>query len=113
MTSKRGGRSVNLILALLIYVVYSNCMSMVQAWVVQGRVGIAAGKFYVDHTDTKAHRHLHRDLAVGRGEDGVELGVESFEIVRRLGDHTKLLRRMTDDIAAIRAESQSNNATDG
>jgi lipopolysaccharide export system permease protein len=39
----RGGRSVNLILALLIYVVYSNCMSMVQAWVVQGRVGVAAG----------------------------------------------------------------------
>jgi lipopolysaccharide export system permease protein len=39
----RGGRSLNLILALLIYLVYSNCMSMVQAWVVQGRIGVAAG----------------------------------------------------------------------
>jgi lipopolysaccharide export system permease protein len=39
----RGGRSLNLIFALLVYVVYSNCMSMVQAWVVQGRIGMAAG----------------------------------------------------------------------
>ena len=39
----RGGRSLNLILALLIYLVYSNCMSMVQAWVVQGRIGAFAG----------------------------------------------------------------------
>jgi len=39
----RGGRSMNLVLALLVYVIYSNCMSMVQAWVVQGRIGIAAG----------------------------------------------------------------------
>lgn len=36
----RGGRSVNLIFALLVYVVYSNCMSMVQAWVVQGRLSM-------------------------------------------------------------------------
>lgn len=39
----RGGRSMNLVLALLVYVVYSNCMSMVQAWVVQGRIGIGTG----------------------------------------------------------------------
>jgi lipopolysaccharide export system permease protein len=39
----RGGRSLNLILALLIYLVYSNCMSMIQAWVVQGRIGAFAG----------------------------------------------------------------------
>jgi lipopolysaccharide export system permease protein len=39
----RGGRSLNLVFALLIYVVYSNCMSMVQAWVVQGRLGLTAG----------------------------------------------------------------------
>jgi len=39
----RGGRSMNLVLALLVYVVYSNCMSMVQAWVVQGRIGIGVG----------------------------------------------------------------------
>ncbi len=39
----RGGRSLNLILALLIYIFYSNCMSVVQAWVVQGRVGLVPG----------------------------------------------------------------------
>ena len=39
----RGGRSLNLILALLVYVVYSNCMSMLQAWVTQGRIGVGAG----------------------------------------------------------------------
>ncbi len=39
----RGGRSLNLILALLVYVVYSNCMSMVQAWVVQGRISAGTG----------------------------------------------------------------------
>ena len=38
----RGGRSLNLILALLIYIVYTNCMNMVQAWVVQGRIGAVA-----------------------------------------------------------------------
>jgi len=32
-----------LILALLVYVVYSNCMSMLQAWVTQGRIGVGAG----------------------------------------------------------------------
>ena len=39
----RGGRSMNLLLALLVYVFYSNCMSVVQAWVVQERVGAFAG----------------------------------------------------------------------
>lgn len=39
----RGGRSLNLVLALLIYIFYSNCMSVVQAWVVQGRVGLVPG----------------------------------------------------------------------
>jgi lipopolysaccharide export system permease protein len=39
----RGGRSLNLILALLVYVIYSNCMSMVQAWIVQGRIGVGSG----------------------------------------------------------------------
>lgn len=34
----RVGRSVNLVLALLIYLVYSNCLSITQAWVAQGRV---------------------------------------------------------------------------
>ncbi len=35
----RVGRSVNLLLAFLIYLVYSNCISISQAWVAQGRVG--------------------------------------------------------------------------
>jgi len=39
----RSGRSLNLVLALLVYIVYSNCMSVVQAWVVQERVGIVGG----------------------------------------------------------------------
>jgi len=39
----RAGRSLNLVFALLMYVVYSNCMSMVQAWIVQGRLGAAPG----------------------------------------------------------------------
>jgi lipopolysaccharide export system permease protein len=43
----RGGRSLNLILALLVYVIYSNCMSVVQAWVVQGRIGIGTAIFGV------------------------------------------------------------------
>jgi lipopolysaccharide export system permease protein len=39
----RSGRSLNLVLALLVYVLYSNCMSVAQAWVVQGRIGLLAG----------------------------------------------------------------------
>jgi lipopolysaccharide export system permease protein len=35
----RVGRSLNLVLAFLIYLVYSNCISITQAWVAQGRVG--------------------------------------------------------------------------
>lgn len=35
----RVGRSVNLLLAFLIYLVYSNCISISQAWVAQGKVG--------------------------------------------------------------------------
>ncbi len=35
----RVGRSVNLVLAFLIYLVYSNSISITQAWVAQGRVG--------------------------------------------------------------------------
>ena len=39
----RAGRSANLILALLVYMVYSNMLSIVQAWVAQGRLSFAAG----------------------------------------------------------------------
>jgi lipopolysaccharide export system permease protein len=35
----RAGRSVNLIFAFLVYLFYSNCISITQAWVAQGRVG--------------------------------------------------------------------------
>lgn len=39
----RAGRSANLILALLVYMIYSNLLSMTQAWVAQGRISVAAG----------------------------------------------------------------------
>jgi len=35
----RAGRSANLLMALLTYMVYSNAISITQAWVAQGRVG--------------------------------------------------------------------------
>jgi len=35
----RAGRSANLLLALLTYMIYSNAMSITQAWVAQGRIG--------------------------------------------------------------------------
>lgn len=39
----RAGRSANLILALLVYMIYSNLLSMTQAWVAQGRISVVAG----------------------------------------------------------------------
>lgn len=39
----RAGRSANLILALLVYMIYSNLLSMTQAWVAQGRLSILVG----------------------------------------------------------------------
>lgn len=39
----RAGRSANLILALLVYMIYSNVLSMTQAWVAQGRISFVAG----------------------------------------------------------------------
>jgi lipopolysaccharide export system permease protein len=39
----RAGRSMNLVLALLIYMTYSNLLSVVQAWIAQSRVPFAAG----------------------------------------------------------------------
>lgn len=39
----RAGRSLNLILAILIYMVYNNSLSIAQAWVVQQRVGWITG----------------------------------------------------------------------
>jgi lipopolysaccharide export system permease protein len=39
----RAGRSMNLVLALLIYMTYSNLLSVAQAWIAQSRVPFAAG----------------------------------------------------------------------
>lgn len=43
----RLGRSINLILALLIYVVYNNMLSVVSAWIGQGRVPFSVGVWVV------------------------------------------------------------------
>ncbi|MDQ5902725.1 MAG: lipopolysaccharide export system permease protein, partial [Pseudomonadota bacterium] len=43
----RAGRSANLILALLVYMIYSNLLSMMQAWVAQGRVSVLLGLLVV------------------------------------------------------------------
>jgi lipopolysaccharide export system permease protein len=39
----RAGRSANLILALLVFMIYSNVLSLTQAWVAQGRVSVLFG----------------------------------------------------------------------
>ena len=39
----RAGRSLNLVLAVLLYMVYSNLLSIFQSWVGQGRVVPAVG----------------------------------------------------------------------
>lgn len=43
----RAGRSLNLILAVLIYMVYSNFISIAQAWVIQGKISFALGVWAV------------------------------------------------------------------
>jgi lipopolysaccharide export system permease protein len=43
----RAGRSINLLFALVTYMVYSNCISITQAWVAQGRVGFWAAWWLV------------------------------------------------------------------
>ncbi len=43
----RASRSMNLIFALLIYMVYSNLISIAQAWVLQGRVSFSVGWWIV------------------------------------------------------------------
>lgn len=43
----RAGRSLNLILALLIYMVYSNFLSITQAWVAQGKMSAWSGLWMV------------------------------------------------------------------
>ena len=39
----RAGRSLNLVLAILFYLIYNNLLSISQAWVAQEKIGLAAG----------------------------------------------------------------------
>ncbi|MCX7274467.1 MAG: LPS export ABC transporter permease LptF [Burkholderiales bacterium] len=43
----RVGRSINLIVALLVYVVYSNLLSLSQVWVTQGRIPFSLGVWLI------------------------------------------------------------------
>lgn len=43
----RMGRSINLVIALLVYVVYNNLMTLTQAWVAQGRLPFSVGVWIV------------------------------------------------------------------
>jgi lipopolysaccharide export system permease protein len=43
----RAGRSANLLLALLTYMIYSNAISITQAWVAQGKIGFHIGWWVV------------------------------------------------------------------
>ncbi len=39
----RSGRSLNLLAALVLFIIYSNCMSIAQAWIAQGEMGFFGG----------------------------------------------------------------------
>jgi lipopolysaccharide export system permease protein len=39
----RAGRSLNLVVAVLVYMIYNNVLSIAQAWVAQQKIGLAAG----------------------------------------------------------------------
>ena len=39
----RAGRSLNLVLAILVYMVYNNFISIAQAWIAQQRISLATG----------------------------------------------------------------------
>jgi lipopolysaccharide export system permease protein len=43
----RAGRSMNIVLAILVYMIYSNMLSIMQAWIAQSRVDVAAGMWGV------------------------------------------------------------------
>ena len=50
------------------------------------RKGIAAGKFYVDHTDTKAHRHLHHiEKMIGDSGLSDRVKTNATAVFRKLG----------------------------
>ncbi len=39
----RAGRSLNLVMAILVYMIYNNVLSIAQAWIAQQRIGLPAG----------------------------------------------------------------------
>ncbi len=39
----RAGRSLNLVLAILVYMIYNNCLSVAQAWIAQQRISLPVG----------------------------------------------------------------------
>ena len=41
----RAGRSANLLIAIIIYAIYSNVMSIAQTWVMKGKLPFAVGMF--------------------------------------------------------------------
>jgi len=43
----RAGRSMNIVLAILVYMIYSNMLSIMQAWIAQSRVDVATGMWGV------------------------------------------------------------------
>jgi lipopolysaccharide export system permease protein len=43
----RAGRSLNLVLAILVYMTYNNLLSITQAWIAQGRLSFAVGVLFV------------------------------------------------------------------
>jgi lipopolysaccharide export system permease protein len=43
----RVGRSINLVLAALFYVLYNNLLSLTQAWIAQGRLSFAIGVWLI------------------------------------------------------------------
>ena len=43
----RAGRSLNLVLAILVYMIYNNVLSIAQAWIAQQRVSLPVGMWGV------------------------------------------------------------------
>jgi lipopolysaccharide export system permease protein len=39
----RAGRSLNLVMAILVYMIYNNVLSIAQAWIAQQRISLPAG----------------------------------------------------------------------
>jgi hypothetical protein len=61
------------------------------------RKGIAAGKFYVDHTDTKAHRHLHHiEKMITDSGLSDRVKANSIAVFRKLGQSESRMHATTD-----------------